>query len=227
MKVKDHLLYDDSGNKVTYKQSPNHGGIISPTYGIIHYDASPNAIGAISWMLSPKSKVSAHLHITRDGKITQLLALNTKGYHAGESKWKDIVGLNSHSIGIELQNSGTQDYTDIQLKALVEVCKALNEAYSIKEWLGHNDISPGRKIDPGVQFPWMWFREQIGEKCKDLRYTTSDLNLRVGAGTQYSKITVLPKGTEVQVLSTEGDWSLVFIANSKHTGWLSNKYLTK
>lgn len=226
MNVKNHILYDEDG-RVPYKQSPNHGGVITPTYGIIHYDASPNETGAISWMISPQSKVSAHLHITRSGKVTQLLALNVRGYHAGESSWKGINGMNSHSIGIELQNTGTQEYTDIQIRVLVEVVKALNETYPIKEWIGHNDVSPGRKIDPGQQFPWMWFREETGEKIKDMRHTTSDLNMRVGAGTQYSKITVLPKGTEVQVLSTDKGWSLIFVPNSKQTGYVSNQYLTK
>lgn len=225
MEVKNHILYGSGGDRVPYKQSPNHGGVITPTYGIIHYDASPNESGAIDWMISPKSKVSAHIHISRSGKVTQLLALNIKGYHAGESTWKGINGMNSHSIGIELQNTGTQEYTQVQLEALIGVCKALNSAYPIKEWIGHNDVSPGRKIDPGKQFPWMWFKEELGVESKDMRTTTSDLNLRVGAGTQYSRLSVLPKGIEVQILSSENGWSKVVYNGI--TGWVSNQYLTK
>lgn len=158
--VKDNILYQN-GVKVIQRPSPNHGGIITPKYTIIHYTASSNAEGAISWMQSPQSKVAAHLHIDRLGNVVQLLPLNICGYHAGKSEWKGIVGLNSHSIGIELQNTGTQEYTPIQLQQNIDVCKALNETYQIKEILGHSDISPGRKTDPGAQFPMAKLRNEV------------------------------------------------------------------
>ena len=158
--VNNNILYQN-GVKVIQRPSPNHGGLINPNYIIIHYTASSNAEGAISWMQNPKSKVAAHIHIDRLGNVVQLLALNVRGQHAGESYWKGIVGLNSHSIGIELQNTGTQEYTPIQLQQNIDVCKALSQTFQIKEILGHSEISPGRKTDPGKQFPMDELRTEI------------------------------------------------------------------
>jgi len=153
MEIRDNKLVG-----VNYKQTPNHNGVITPIYIVMHYDAAPNATSAINWMTDPKSKVSAHLHISRDGVITQLAPFNIKCWHAGVSSWKGLSGLNSYSIGIELQNTGAQEYTDKQIAAAQEVCKVLAKAYPIKEIVGHNDIAPGRKPDPGKQFPWAKFK---------------------------------------------------------------------
>lgn len=158
--IDNDILYQN-GVKVIQRPSPNHGGIITPNYIIMHYTASSNAEGAISWMQSPQSKVSAHLHIDRLGNVVQLLPLNICGYHAGKSEWHGIIGLNSHSIGIELQNTGTQEYTEIQLQQNIDVCKALSLSFCIKEILGHSEISPGRKTDPGKQFPMDKLRTEI------------------------------------------------------------------
>lgn len=92
MEIVNHLLYNQ-GKQVTYKQTPNHGGVYVPKYLIIHYDSSSNETGAISWMVSPTSKVSAHLHITRSAKITQLAPFNIVCWHAGKSTWDGISGL--------------------------------------------------------------------------------------------------------------------------------------
>lgn len=235
MKVKDHFLYDSTGKQVPFKQSPNIGsGVLKQEYIIIHYDASASAEGAISWMLSPKSKVSAHLSLSREGKFFQLVKFNQVAYHAGKSSYKDRVGLNSYSIGIELQNTGTQQYTPIQMEQLVAVCKALKEAYPIKDITGHSTIAPLRKQDPegasGKLFDWNWFNtqmkgeEDMGTNCLPTKVTTTELNLREGASTTRKIVTVLPKSTEITVLDTEGDWSHV-ITKSKIIGWVSSKYL--
>lgn len=158
--INNNILYQN-GVKVTQRPSPNHGGKITPNYIIIHYTAASTADSAISWMQNPQSKVAAHLHIDRLGNVVQLLPLNICGYHAGKSEWKGIVGLNSHSVGIELQNTGTQEYTEIQLQQNIDVCKALSLGFNIKEILAHSEISPGRKTDPGKQFPMDKLRSEI------------------------------------------------------------------
>lgn len=152
-------IVDNKLKGVAYRATKNIGGIIKPLYIVMHYDAATNATSAINWMTDPKSKVSAHLHISRDGVITQLADFNIKCWHAGVSTWKGLTGLNSYSIGIELQNTGSQEYTENQIEAAIEVCKALKNKYQIKEIIGHNDIAPGRKPDPGKQFPWAKFKE--------------------------------------------------------------------
>lgn len=231
MKVTNNLLFEDNGSQVPFKQTPNHGGKKKDIrFIVIHYDGSPNATGAISWMLSPTSKVSAELHLTRDAKTTQLLPFDLTAYHAGKSEWKGVVGLNSHSIGIELQNSGNQEYPKEQLNKLVEICKALVMAYPIEEIVGHSDISPGRKIDPGKQFPMEWFRQMVfnGEPKVNIltsKFTTSDLNIRETGKATGKLVSVLPKGTEVNVLQESEGWSNVFVCKSKLIGWVSSKYL--
>lgn len=226
MKIVSHILFDNKGKQVPYKPSPNVGGVLKPSYIIIHYTAASTASSAISWMVSPQSKVSAHLHLDRDGNFVQLVPFNKVAWHAGKSEWKGINGMNSHSIGIELQNTGTQEYTKAQMDALANVCKSLFDAYHIKEILGHSDVSPGRKTDPGKQFNMVWLREQVTPTITvPTKSTTSDLNLRIGSSTNAKVISVLPKGTEVNVLSVNGDWSQLFVCSTKQTGWVNNKYI--
>ncbi|MDM1294463.1 N-acetylmuramoyl-L-alanine amidase [Sphingobacterium sp. N143] len=143
---------------VSYQETPNKKGTIRPIYIIMHYDEASNATSAISWMLDTKSNVSAHIHISREGTVTQLAPFNAKCWHAGISFWKGLRDLNKYSIGIELQNKGTEFYTEKQIESAVEVCKTIIAHYPIKEILGHSDIAPGRKEDPGTRFPWMKFK---------------------------------------------------------------------
>lgn len=146
---------------IKYMPTKNVGGRITPLFIVMHYDAASNATSAINWMTNPTSKVSAHLHISRDGVVTQLVPFTTKCWHAGESSWKGYVGLNSYSIGIELQNNGVETYTDIQLAKAEAVCRSLVKAYKIKEIVGHSDIAPRRKTDPGKLFPMSRFKALV------------------------------------------------------------------
>lgn len=223
MEIKDNRIVG-----IPFKASPNIGGKLTPKYLIQHYDASKNATGAISWMVSPKSKVSAHLHIDREGNIVQLVDFNRIAYHAGVSEWGGIKGLNSHSIGIEIQNSSIQEYTPKQMNAVIEVSKLLVQHYKLTEVLGHEDVSAIRKSDPsGVNvnlFDWV---SLLRGCCFDIKsYTTSvDLNIRRGQGTQYPVILTLPKGTELYELNKVGGWSKIQLKGSNQTGWASNAYL--
>lgn len=156
MEIKNHKIAG-----ATYRETPNKGGIITPIYIIMHYDGSSNATSAIAWMSDPKSRVSAHLHISREGCVTQLAPLNVKCWHAGISFWEGLKDINRFSIGIELQNKGQEEYPAKQIAVAVEVCKAIIARYPIQDILGHNDIAPGRKEDPGKQFPWSKFKMLI------------------------------------------------------------------
>lgn len=225
MKILSHLLFDDKGIQVPYRPSPNVGGTLHPTYLIIHYTAAKTADSAIRWMVSPQSKVSAHLHLDRDGKFVQLVKFDRVAWHAGKSEWKGLVGLNSHSIGIEIQNTGTQEYTPAQMQSLAEATKAIYAAYTIKEILGHSDIAPGRKTDPGKQFDMKWLREQVYSSYVITKKTTSDLNLRKGAGVDFDNITVIPKSISLTLLSENDGWSEVFSCDHNLKGFVSSKYL--
>ncbi|WP_343565400.1 N-acetylmuramoyl-L-alanine amidase [Sphingobacterium sp.] len=153
MNIKEHQL-----TGVSYRDTPNKNGNIRPIYIIMHYDGASNATSAIYWMSDPKSKVSAHVHISREGVVTQLAPFNVECWHAGRSSWAGLTDLNRYSIGIELQNKGSEVYTEKQINAAIEVCQTIIAYYPIREILGHSDIAPGRKEDPGIQFPWMKFK---------------------------------------------------------------------
>ena len=111
-------------------------------------------------LCSPKSKVSSHFVIGQNGKIYRLVQDNQIAWHAGKSCWGKYKNLNKYSIGIELVNKGHQfGYTNFkkkQLSSLIKICKILIKKYKIKKRnvVGHSDIAPLRKIDPGEKFPW-------------------------------------------------------------------------
>lgn len=232
MEVRNHLLYED-GKQVTYKQTPNlSSGVKDIRYIVLHYDGSNNETSAVNWMTDPKSKVSSDLHIAKSGKITQLAPFNKITWHAGASAWKGLTGLNKYSIGIEQQNPNAKaDWTELQITTVIKVCKALVKAYpSITEILAHSEIATprGRKDDPGPKFPMERVRREVFGKqdgTVDTKRTTADVHIREGAGTQYKSLGVLPKGTEVNVLSEQNGFSEVFICDTKQHGWSSSKYL--
>ena len=127
---------------------------------IIHYTGMQSEIESLNWLKNTKSKVSCHYLINRKGIITQLVKDNKSAWHAGKSKWKTFTNLNENSIGIELVNKGHkfgyQNFSQSQIKSLILLCKYLGKKYIIKSenFLGHSDIAPLRKSDPGEKFPW-------------------------------------------------------------------------
>jgi AmpD protein len=109
-------------------------------------------------------KVSAHLLIKRDGQVVQFVAFNQRAWHAGTSQLDGKDNCNDYSIGIELEGTDDIDYEDIQYTVLIEVTRVLQQSYpaiSAKRVVGHNEIAPGRKTDPGPAFNWQYYRERI------------------------------------------------------------------
>ena len=127
---------------------------------IIHYTGMKKESAAIKRLQDPKSKVSSHYLIKRNGEITNLVPDLYEAWHAGISGWKNFKSLNKNSIGIEITNPGHQyGYKRFSKKQIFSLLKLLNilvKKYKIKKEyiLGHSDISPGRKKDPGEKFPW-------------------------------------------------------------------------
>ena len=127
---------------------------------IIHYTGMQSEIESLNRLKNPLSKVSCHYFINRRGEVSQLVKDSHVAWHAGKSKWKNFINLNYNSIGIELQNRGHkfgyQTFSHKQIKNLIILCKKLKKKYHIKKdsFLGHSDIAPLRKIDPGEKFPW-------------------------------------------------------------------------
>lgn len=228
MIIKNNLLYNNDGTQVEFRQSPNiSSGTKDIRFIILHFDAASNSTSAVNWLTQKASGVSSDLHITRDGKVTQMASFKQITWHAGRSEWKGLTNLNRYAIGIEQENMGMvngvyQDWTEIQIQKCIEVCKALVVAYPlITEILGHEEVAPGRKDDPGPKFPIDRVRREVfGVVTK---VTTSDLNLRSGPGANNAVLNVLAKGTMVNVLSSSGAWSNVEALGLK--GWVSNHYL--
>lgn len=169
-------------NKVTSKINKFSVGRNICDYLILHYTASTTAKSAHNTFLDPTTKVSWHLTVDVDGTISQLYDFRKITWHAGLSKWGNIDGMNKVSIGIEIVNPGvlvaTQGvyktwtgqtiakenifidnnkiawakFPQVQIDAVRALCKVIVPQYKIKEILGHNEISPGRKSDPGSAF---------------------------------------------------------------------------
>ena len=102
-------------------------------------------------------KVSSHLYIKRNGKMIQFVPLNKRAWHAGESSYKGIEDCNDYSIGIELEGSDNDYFSDEQYKMLIKTTKSIIKNYSEidkDKIVGHSDIAPGRKTDPGNKFEW-------------------------------------------------------------------------
>jgi N-acetylmuramoyl-L-alanine amidase len=136
---------------------------------VIHYTGMQSERACIKRLTNNKSKVSAHYLINRRGNITKMVDEKNIAWHAGRSKWKNFTNLNPYSIGIELVNKGHQfgyeNFSKKQISKLILLCKSLIKKYKIKKTniLGHSDIAPLRKKDPGEKFPWHFLsKEKIG-----------------------------------------------------------------
>ena len=129
-------------------------------YLIIHYTGMQSARVSMERLKNPNSKVSCHYFINRNGDIYKMIDDTKVAWHAGKSKWKNIRNLNKYSIGIEIQNKGHfinyQSFPKKQISPLIILIKSLLKKYKIKKnnVLGHSDIAPLRKRDPGEKFPW-------------------------------------------------------------------------
>jgi len=136
---------------------------------IFHYTGMKKEIDAINKLINQTSKVSSHYFIKKNGEILTLVPELYTAWHAGISSWKNYKSLNKFSIGIEISNSGHENkyskFTKKQIHSILKLSKFLINKYKIKSKfiLGHSDISPDRKNDPGEKFPWEYLsKKKIG-----------------------------------------------------------------
>ena len=114
-------------------------------------------------------RVSSHLVVQRDGALTQYVSFADRAWHAGQSNYQGRAACNDFSVGVELEGADTLPYEATQYEALAAVVAALCAAYprlSADRLVGHSDIAPGRKTDPGPAFDWPRARRLIGAACK-------------------------------------------------------------
>jgi len=143
--------------------SPNHGerqGGRRPDMILLHYTGMPEAKGALDFLRASASQVSCHYFVFEDGRIVQLVQESRRAWHAGAASWAGETDINSCSIGIEIANGGHDnfypDYPRRQIAAVTALCRSILTRNQIPPTrvLGHSDVAPSRKRDPGEKFPW-------------------------------------------------------------------------
>jgi N-acetylmuramoyl-L-alanine amidase len=149
---------------ITSRTSPNfdNRAVDGPTFLILHYTAMDTAEAALDRLCDPAAKVSAHYLVDEAGKIYNLVPEAKRAWHAGVSYWGGFRDLNSGSIGIEIANQGDRPFTQPQMESVKQLCLWILSRYNIpaNQVLGHSDIAPGRKPDPGPLFDWQGLAAQ-------------------------------------------------------------------
>ncbi|MDW3222719.1 MAG: N-acetylmuramoyl-L-alanine amidase [Paracoccaceae bacterium] len=139
--------------------SPNCGPRrdgLTPSIVVLHYTAMQSAEAAIERLCDPQAQVSCHYVIARDGQMTQLVPEDQRAWHAGAGEWRGQDDINSRSIGIELDNGGDHPFPEPQMAALEILLSDIIARHGIvpNNVIGHSDMAPGRKFDPGPRFDW-------------------------------------------------------------------------
>lgn len=143
------------------RPSPNFDDRMLPvTMLVLHYTGMPDAEGAIARLTDPEAKVSAHYVVEENGQVLALVPEDKRAWHAGRSSWRGITDVNSASIGIEIVNPGHEwgyrPFSEPQMEALIPLIADLIDRHGIEpaNVVGHSDVAPSRKTDPGELFDW-------------------------------------------------------------------------
>jgi N-acetylmuramoyl-L-alanine amidase len=140
------------------------GGLID--HLVLHYTGMQTAAAAIARLRDPAAKVSSHYVVDEDGTVYQLVEEHLRAWHAGISFWRGARGLNDRSIGIEIVNPGHEwgyrPFPPVQMAAVLHLCRGILARHPIpaRHVVGHSDIAPDRKQDPGEFFDWRWLAGQ-------------------------------------------------------------------
>lgn len=179
-----------------FDDRPN-GGVIDML--VIHYTGMRSAEAAIARLVDPVAQVSAHYVIDEEGGVTRLVAEDKRAWHAGVSFWRGATDINARSIGIELVNPGHEfgyrPFAEAQMRSLEDLARAIvaRHAIAARNIVGHSDVAPTRKTDPGELFDWrrlaaagvgLWpiaqidapdEAEEIGPLLAEVGYDVADL----------------------------------------------------
>ncbi|GAA4310462.1 hypothetical protein GCM10023115_34300 [Pontixanthobacter gangjinensis] len=152
----------DSLNYGEYAVGTTNFNLRKPNYVVIHHTAQDSVEQTLKTFTLPRAQVSAHYVISREGDIYHMLNDYFRGWHGGVGMWGNNTDLNSSSIGIELDNNGSEEFTEAQINSLMDVLEQLKKKYNIpaKNFIGHSDIAPSRKVDPNANFPWKRLAEE-------------------------------------------------------------------
>lgn len=144
---------------MSHAVSPNFGerrGGVKPDLVVIHYTAMPSCAAALERLCDPGSEVSAHFLIAESGDVLPLVPEQARAWHAGAGSWGPVTDVNSRSLGIELANDGQQPFAAAQMTALEDLLGGILVRWAIpaERVIGHSDMAPARKGDPGARFDW-------------------------------------------------------------------------
>lgn len=139
--------------------SPNFGERregARPSLIVLHYTAMPTCAEAQARLCDPAAEVSAHYLVSEAGRVAALVPEAARAWHAGAGAWGGVTDVNSHSIGIELANTGDAPFPEPQMAALERILRETMARWAIPPQgvIGHSDMAPGRKRDPGPRFDW-------------------------------------------------------------------------
>lgn len=199
--AKQIKIYPVEGSKATWVGTTNFG-LRKPNFVIIHHTAQNSCDQTLKTFTLPRTQVSAHYVICKDGTVHHMLNDYLRAWHAGKGSWGNDKDINSSSIGIELDNNGFEPFTQLQINSLLTVLDTLKNRYSIPEanFIGHSDIAPSRKNDPNMNFPWqllsqkgfgLWYSDTtnmvVPDKFNSLQalriigYSLNDTSATIGA----------------------------------------------
>ena len=151
----------DSGLATTFVGTTNFN-MRKPNFVIIHHTAQNSCDQTLKTFTLTRTEVSAHYVICRQGNVVHMLNNYLRAWHGGAAKWGNVTDINSASIGIELDNNGTEPFSESQMQSLLNVLAYLKKAYSIPtaNFIGHADIAPQRKNDPSKYFNWQMLAQK-------------------------------------------------------------------
>ena len=160
--IPNNSIIADSLKKPTYKAYTTNFGMRKPNIVVIHYTAQNSCEQTLQTFTKPATQVSAHYVICKDGTLHHMLNDYLRAWHAGVSKWGNNTDVNSSSIGIEIDNNGVDSFSSAQINTLMGVLSFVKKEYNIpiENFIGHSDVAPARKIDPGLLFPWKALSEK-------------------------------------------------------------------
>ncbi|MEO0750825.1 MAG: N-acetylmuramoyl-L-alanine amidase [Pseudomonadota bacterium] len=159
--------------------SPNFGdrrGGLTPELVVVHYTAMDSCDAALDRLCDPNAEVSSHYLISEKGDVLQLVEEDKRAWHAGGGRWRGRGDVNSRSIGIELDNTGQTPFSEPLMSALEDVLCGVLARWSIPAHavIGHSDMAPDRKFDPGCRFDWQRLARQGLSIWPDATPSTTD-----------------------------------------------------
>lgn len=201
-KIKQMPVMADTLNPSSVNAYTTNFGMRKPNMVVIHYTAQNSCEQTLKTFTKPATQVSAHYVICKDGTLHHMLNDYLRAWHAGIGKWGNNSDVNSGSIGIEIDNNAVDSFSTAQLNTLYLLLSFLKKEYTIPaaNFIGHSDVAPGRKVDPGILFPWkalsdkgygLWYNDttsvvlpvdfNVAQALKIIGYDVKNVQNAIGA----------------------------------------------